>query len=87
MAVSMVMRRDADRQGGRRGRNLAVLLALLALVVVLFSVTIVKLGSNAVNPAARSGESWGMVLIEWLEGEAPAGEVGSTDPAAGKVAE
>lgn len=34
----------------RRGRNLAVGGALLAMVVLIFAVTIVKLGENAQNP-------------------------------------
>ena len=34
----------------RRGRNLAVGGLLLALVIVIFAVTIVKLGQNAANP-------------------------------------
>ena len=60
----MTLRRDSELHGRRRGRNRAVLIALVALVALLFAVTIVKLGPNAANPAA--GESWGTALVEWL---------------------
>lgn len=36
----------------RRGRNLAVGGVLLAMALLIFTVTIVKLGANAVNPFA-----------------------------------
>ena len=44
------MHRDHDLHKRRRGRNLAVLGVALALVVLLFAVTLVKLGPNAANP-------------------------------------
>ena len=44
------MHRDHELHKRRRSRNLAVLLAAVALVVLLFAVTIVKLGPNAANP-------------------------------------
>ena len=65
----MAMRRDHDLHGRRRGRNLAVLGALLALVVLLFAVTIVKLGGNAMNPTG--GATWGESLVRWLDDGPP----------------
>jgi hypothetical protein len=44
------MHRDHELHKRRRGRNIAVLLALLGFVALLFSVTIVKLGGHATNP-------------------------------------
>jgi len=44
------MKREHELHSRRRGRNMAVLAILLALVVLLFWVTIAKLGGNAANP-------------------------------------
>ena len=44
------MRKDHELHQRRRGRNLGVLVVLLALVALLFWVTIAKLGGNAANP-------------------------------------
>jgi hypothetical protein len=86
MAVSVAMRKDSELHGRRRGRNWAVLAALVALVVLLFAVTIVKLGSGAMNPTA--GESWGTALIEWLSGDGEgAGAGGAPGENAGTAGE
>lgn len=47
----------------RRGRNMGVLGMLVALVLLLFAVTIVKLGPESGNPTA--GASWGETLLNW----------------------
>ena len=60
----MAIQKDHELHERRRGRNLGVLGALIGLVVLLFLVTIVKLGGEAANPA--SGISWGEALTEWL---------------------
>lgn len=44
------MHRDHEIHKRRRGRNVAVLVVLLAFAALLFGVTIVKLGSHAGNP-------------------------------------
>ena len=44
------MHKDHELHRRRRSRNLGVLYAACALVVLLFVVTIVKLGPNAANP-------------------------------------
>ena len=44
------MRKDSDLHRRRRGRNIGLLLALLALAALLFWVTLVKLGEHAGNP-------------------------------------
>ena len=48
--MSMSGDAESDLHQRRRGRNLAVLAALLGLAALLFIVTIVKLGENAVSP-------------------------------------
>lgn len=77
--MTMVIRRDSDRHERRRGRNLAVLIALIVLVGLVFAVTTVKLGPSAANPSV--GKTWGTSLIEWLQGEnvAPAEPGPQTD--------
>jgi|SRR5690625_4119708 len=65
--MTMVIRRDSDRHERRRGRNLAVLFALIVLVALVFAVTTVKLGPDAANPSV--GKTWGTSLIEWLRGD------------------
>lgn len=44
------MHQDHELHRRRRGRNIGVLVVLLAFVALLFAVTIVKLGGNAANP-------------------------------------
>ena len=44
------MRKDHDLHKRRRGRNLGVLIVLIAFVLLLFWVTLVKMGPNAGNP-------------------------------------
>ena len=48
----------------RKGRNLGVIGVLVGLALLLFAVTIVKLGANAGNPT--SGASWGESLQNWI---------------------
>ena len=58
------MRSTHDLHGRRRGRNWGVFGGLLALVVLLFAVTIVKMGPEAGNPSAQG--SWGEAFVEWI---------------------
>jgi hypothetical protein len=44
------MRKDHELHRRRRGRNIGLLLVLLALVALLYWVTVAKLGENAANP-------------------------------------
>jgi len=60
----MAMQREHELHGRRRSRNLGVLIGLVALIVLLFAVTLVKMGPDAANPSA--GVSWGEALSEWL---------------------
>lgn len=48
----------------REGRNVGVLVVLLAFVALIFAVTVVKLGADARNPSADV--SWGERLQKWL---------------------
>ena len=59
------MKTEHELHQRRRGRNWGVLGVLLALIVLLFAVTIVKMGPNAGNPSAQKG-SWGDALMEWI---------------------
>lgn len=61
------MDREHELHARRRGRNIGVIAALLAFVVLLFAVTIVKLGENAKNPSTNV--SWGASLLNWVRGE------------------
>lgn len=70
----MAAAKNNDLEGRRHVRNLAVLVALLALVVLLFTATVVKLGPDSTNPSGDTEKSWGTALVEWLEGGAPGGE-------------
>ena len=58
------MQREHEMHERRRGRNLGVVGVLVGLAVLLFAVTIVKLGDNAGNPT--SGASWGESLMNWI---------------------
>ena len=58
------MQREHEMHTRRKGRNLGVIGALVGLAVLLFAVTIVKLGENAGNPT--SGASWGESLQQWV---------------------
>jgi hypothetical protein len=78
--MSVAMRKDSELHERRRGRNWAVLAALLALIVLMFAVTVVKLGPGAANPTA--GESWGTALVEWLRGGENAGGAAAGEGAA-----
>lgn len=56
----MAIKRDHELHGRRRGRNVGVLIILLSCVVMLFAVTVVKLGENGQvgNPSAGQGGAW-----------------------------
>lgn len=53
----MIGREDHTLHKRRRGRNIAVGGVLLAFVLLLFGVTIAKLGENVVKPELAWGES------------------------------
>ncbi len=61
-----LMRREHELHLRRRGRNWGVFGALMALVLLLFAVTIVKLGPEARNPTGET--SWGEAFVEWIRG-------------------
>lgn len=63
----MAMQREHELHQRRRGRNMGVLGVLVAFVLLLFAVTIVKLGPNAANPSAGEG-NWGDRILEWALG-------------------
>ena len=67
MGVAMGIRKEHELYERRKGRNGALLAVLFGFVVLLFAVTIVKLGTNAVNPSAQV--SWGESLQNWVRGE------------------
>jgi hypothetical protein len=67
MAMSNGMDREHELHTRRRGRNIGVIAVLLAFALLLFSVTIVKLGENAKNPSTNV--SWGDSLLNWVRGE------------------
>lgn len=57
----MGMRREHELHSRRRGRNIGVLIALVAFIVLLFAVTVVKMGrdgATAGNPSAGQGGAW-----------------------------
>lgn len=60
----MALGKQHEMHRRRGGRNLGVLVVLVAFVVLLFAVTIVKLGPEARNPSA--GVTWGERLEKWL---------------------
>ena len=65
--TAMTLNKKSDLHDRRRGRNAAVFVALVALILLIFAVTIVKLGPNAGNPSSNA--SWGSALVEWLQGD------------------
>lgn len=60
----MTIGKQHEMHERRKGRNIGVLVVLLVLVALLFAVTLVKLGPNAMNPSA--GVSWGERMEKWL---------------------
>ncbi|MEM9145056.1 MAG: hypothetical protein AAGC57_02585 [Pseudomonadota bacterium] len=44
------MKRDHELHDRRRGRNLGVLAVLLGFILLLFLVTVVKMGGQSANP-------------------------------------
>ena len=61
------IRRDHELHRRRRSRNWGVFGGLMALVVLLFAVTIVKLGpAGAHNPTGEV--SWGEAFVAWIRG-------------------
>ncbi|MEL6997286.1 MAG: cytochrome C oxidase assembly protein [Paracoccaceae bacterium] len=63
----MALDNEHDLHKRRKGRNTAVLALLLGFAMLLFAVTIVKLGENVANPSASV--SWGESLMNWMQGE------------------
>lgn len=53
-----------ELHGRRRGRNVGVMVALLAFVALIFAVSIVKLGANVKNPS--TAKSWSETLQKWV---------------------
>lgn len=53
----MIGRKEHELHHRRRGRNFALLAILLAFVLLLFGVTIVKLGPNVIKPEMSWSES------------------------------
>ncbi|MEM9043176.1 MAG: hypothetical protein AAGC81_00665 [Pseudomonadota bacterium] len=64
----MAIKRDHELHTRRRGRNLGVLLLLVGFVMMLFLVTVIKLGENGVtgNPSAGQGGAWIDGFIKWV---------------------
>ena len=60
----MAIRAESDMHERRKSRNKGVLIALTAFVVLMFTVTIVKLGPDARNPS--TDVSWAERLKVWL---------------------
>ena len=60
----MPLQTEHELHRRRRSRNWGVLGVLVALAVLLFLVTIVKMGPQAGNPTA--GASWGDTLMQWI---------------------
>ncbi|MEM6678729.1 MAG: hypothetical protein AAF675_12740 [Pseudomonadota bacterium] len=54
-----ITNRDHELHSRRRGRNLAVLAACLALIVMLFALTVVKMEGTVGNPSASQAGGWG----------------------------
>ena len=60
----VAIQKPHEIHGRRRSRNWAVFAGLMALVVLLFFVTIVRMGPDARNPSSVG--NWGDRLVEWL---------------------
>lgn len=60
----MAIGKRHDLHKRREGRNVGVLITLSVFVVLIFAVTIVKLGAGARNPTADT--SWGERLQKWI---------------------
>jgi len=61
----MELKPEHEMHQRRKGRNYGVLAALGGLAVLLFAVTIVKMGPQAGNPS-QQGQSWGDTLMQWV---------------------
>ncbi|MEM0988647.1 MAG: hypothetical protein AAGK00_07180 [Pseudomonadota bacterium] len=59
-----MVERQHELHGRRQGRNVGVVSILAGVAVLLFAVTIIKLGENVGNPT--SGASWGESLQKWM---------------------
>lgn len=63
------MHRDHELHVRRRGRNLGVFALLIGFAVLIFAVTIVKVGGGpgtVGNPSAAQGGGWISGFIEWV---------------------
>ena len=60
----MAISKQHEMHKRHEGRNLGVLIGLVALVALIFAVTIVKLGPDARNPS--TDVRWGERLQKWL---------------------
>ena len=58
------MEREHELHTRRRGRNIGLMTVLCVFVVLIFAVTIVKLGGNAANPSADV--TWGEAFWNWV---------------------
>ena len=67
MALSMDLGKEHELHQRRKGRNGAVLAVLLGFALLLFVVTLVKLGDNVANPSTTV--SWGESLMNWVRSE------------------
>lgn len=63
----MGIEKEHELHRRRKGRNGAVLAVLAGFALLLFAVTIVKLGDNVANPSQNV--SWGESLMNWARGE------------------
>ncbi|MEM7497514.1 MAG: hypothetical protein AAF371_05920 [Pseudomonadota bacterium] len=76
-----MFRRDHELHTRRRGRNLGVLVALLALCVMLFAITLVKMGNQDAtvgNPSASQAGGWGAEDFQELIKDDDANATGGT---------
>ena len=58
------LQKEHELHHRRRGRNWGLLAVLAGFALLLFAVTIVKLGDQAGNPSAST--SWGDAMMEWI---------------------